>query len=330
MYIDGRVEVRLEGGAEHEIPPSGFFRGIANLVSEGSWNHAEKVEAVDLLHFGHVVHEALVEVGCIQVIRIGLGDRVLFENLYPEGDHFAEAMASLDGLTQTQNTASLTLDLVYKAEDTFLSYVIDVSFCQAHQSRRPPVAIAVRAVPTGLKRQLSESDSAYAQRVATARIPGVASLEQKTSDFLQKTVLAIRKRQPAIATDIKVGHRGLKVQGMDDTISRVTYGQPLYGFDPYQDLGYFWMYRAIRDQRSYSGSSSTYVDYGSSSWGSNSDSGSTAMAGSDAGYMVGDFIGDAIDSGGFDSGDTDGGGSDGDGGSDGGGDGGGGDGGGGD
>jgi hypothetical protein len=322
MYIEGLVEVRLEGGVEQVIPPSGFFRGIANLVTEGSWDHCEKVEAVDLLNFGHTLHEALTGAGCSQVVRACVGDRALFENLNPQGDHFAEAMAALDRLAPTQNTASLTLDLVYKAEDAFLSYVIDVSFCQAHQARRPPVIISVRAVPTGLKRQPSERDDVYAHRAATTRVPGLPALEQRVTDFLERIVAAILKRQPATVTDIKVGHRGLRVKGMDDTYSRVAYGQPLYGFDPYQDLAYFWMYNDIRNHRRYGGSSSGYVDSGSLSWSSHSDHGGTSTIGSDAGYMVGDFIGDAIDAGGFDAGDSGGD-------SDGGGDGGGGDGGGG-
>ncbi|MBC8063600.1 MAG: hypothetical protein H7Y17_02120 [Chlorobia bacterium] len=294
MYIEGRLEADLVGGIEKTIPPTGIFRGLANLVTELSWEHHEKVEATDCLHFAHTIHQALVAVRCNRVVRIALGDRTVYENKSEAGDHFAEALAALDKIQLPRSFEPLALNLVYSADDGLLNYRIDVTFSQVHAARKPGVLVMARAVPSGLRRGASESDSAYAQRSASARIPGFEGLEHKMEDFLLRLLAEIMKIQPVRLLKVEAKRRGAKMKNIDNAQLQVLPGHPLYGFNPHHDLSYFWLYGEIRDARtSYSGSTG---DGGFSSWGSSD------VAGHDAGFFVGDFIGDAIDSGGFDGG----------------------------
>lgn len=294
MYIEGKLEADLTGGVEKAIPPTSIFRGLANLVTELSWEHHEKVETMDCLHFAHTIHEALVAVGGKRIIRVALADRVVYENKSETGDHFSEALTRLDKIQLGHIFEPLALNLVYSASDGTMNYIVDVTFSQVHEARKPGVLLKVQAVPSQLRREVQESNLAYARRSASARIPGIEALERRLEDFLLRLFAELQKHQPLRLKKVQSNRRPAKMKDIDGAQLQVLPGHPLYGFDPFYDLSYFWLYEDIRDARAnHSGSLS---DSGATSWGSGDSSGH------DAGFCVGDFIGDAIDSGGFDGG----------------------------
>src|SRR5678816_1038025 len=124
MVIVGRMSFHLVGAGDIDQVPEGFFAGVANVLTKGSWVAHEKHERFRLVQFTEIAHQALAELGVTNLIRISLGAETIYERRMPGGDAFHEAMNQLNHRISAgyELDEHLAFDLVYRHEDDVMSY----------------------------------------------------------------------------------------------------------------------------------------------------------------------------------------------------------------
>src|SRR5262249_1168613 len=155
MYLRGTIEIDLTGTEVRLRPPSGFFRGVGNLMTGGRWGTREEHESYKLLALAQAAHRVLGDLGVQDVIRIAVGDNVIYEDFNQRPDDFEPAMEELrrriemDGL---ELGSQGEFDLLLSHDDGILKKTIDLDFRRDHKPGEWPLAIRVPAIPVELRR----------------------------------------------------------------------------------------------------------------------------------------------------------------------------------
>src|SRR5215475_10266385 len=80
MYLQGKLTIDLTGTRLEMHTPRNFFGGLANLLTRGHWGTPEAMETYKLLAFVQSANRALRQLGVQNVIRVTLGDDVIYED----------------------------------------------------------------------------------------------------------------------------------------------------------------------------------------------------------------------------------------------------------
>src|SRR5262245_54974235 len=247
MYLKGTIEIDLTGTEVTLRPPSGFFRGVANLMTGGRWGTRAEHETYKLLSLTQAVYRVLDDLGVRDVIRIAVGPTVIYEDFQQRPDDFEPAMEELrrriemDGL---ELGAGGEFDLLPSHDDGLLKKVIDLDFRRDHQPGEWPLAIRVTAIPVELRREPDETDAAF-----EARLRGVLEDQSEYDRFHDRLETRLR----AFLEEIVAGLSGrLGIENVRVTVqteiprggafpdSYTAFGGPFYGYDPTLDLAYLW------------------------------------------------------------------------------------------
>jgi hypothetical protein len=282
MYLKGTIEIDLTGTEVRLRPPSGFFRGVGNLMTGGRWSTREEHETYKLLALTQAAHRVLGDLGVNDVIRIAVGPTVIYEDFNQRPDDFEPAMEELrrriemDGL---ELGSQGEFDLLLAHDDGLLKKTIDLDFHRDHQPGEWPLAIRVTAIPAELRRQPDETDEAF-----EARLRGVLAdqaeydrfhdrLETRLRAFLDEIVAGLRGRLGIENVRVSVQTEIMRA-GYSDGYT--AFGGPFYGYDPTLDLAYLWLWSDLMGtgwhQRE-------YADGGFGGWADSSPTGIFAPAG---------------------------------------------------
>lgn len=271
MYLRGRLTLNLRGTCLQLRPPNGFFQGIANLITQGKWQTKEEVETYKLLSFTQSVYNVLTGLGVKNVIRVALGEEVIYEDLQDNPNDLEIALKSLQSRLEggMEPDPHSEFDMVLKYNDGILTYVIDLDFLRVHKVGVPPVTLLVTAVPNELRREENEAEEVYQERVlqyfqnqesfdsALARWQGQFEvfLEQIRDRFL--TCLGIQ--------DVRLETRTVLPHSRSrEALENYTrFGYPLYGFDLLTDLAYLLLWDWIWNRYRFRVYDVYYGDYGS-------------------------------------------------------------------
>jgi hypothetical protein len=249
MYLKGTIEIDLTGTEVTLRPPSGFFRGVGNLMTGGRWGTREEHETYKLLALSQAIHRVLVDLGVRDVIRVAVGPTVIYEDFNQRPDDFEPAMEELrrriemDGLELGPNGE---FDLLLSHEDDILKKTLDLDFRREHRPGEWPLAIRVTGIPVELRRQPDETDEAF-----EARLRGVLAgqgeydrfrerLETRLRAFLDEIVAGLRGRLGIENVRVTVQTEMLRGRAFPDQYT--AFGGPFYGYDPTWDLAYLWLW----------------------------------------------------------------------------------------
>ena len=95
MYLQGKLTIDLTDTQIEMRPPRNFFGGLANLLTQGHWGTPEALETYKLLAFVQSANRALRQLGVQNVIRVALGDEVIYEDQDDTPDDLTTAMQTL-------------------------------------------------------------------------------------------------------------------------------------------------------------------------------------------------------------------------------------------
>lgn len=340
MYLQGTIGLELVGGSTIYERPHGLMAGIGNLLSQGSWQRCETEEAVAHQALMSAVHDSLAAIGVADTLRVQVGDVTVFEGTEGSGAAYATAAEALqNGEKQGLFTEPhRTLTVVYAYQDDLLRYVVHAQYNRTHTSKEHALMLDIYASPLALRRRIGETDDAYVERVTTVDRPLPATAyRDRLEAFMDRLVAEFEERVPAVQS--KRASRVAVIRDANDARlqSMAAYGGPMYGFDPYDDLGYLLMFDVIQRQMMMdsmwnASGGGWFFDYGTPGYGADygisgtdqsdlgwsdagqgggwSDVGGAAVGG-DVGWGGGDS-GGGFDGGGFDRGGGDSGGGGGD------------------
>jgi hypothetical protein len=281
MYLQGRLTIDLEGTQVQLSPPRNFFGGLANLLTKGRWETPEELETHKLFAFVQSAHRALVKLGVNNVVRVAVGEDVIYEDPQDVPDDFALAMQALQKRLSLgwEPDPRAEFDLVLKHDDGVLNYVIDLDFTRQHAVGVDPIAVTVTAVPSELRRGEGEEAGSYQQRISqhfetqekfdAARARWETRLEMFLNDIADhfRTSLGVEKVH-LTTQNVLPQHRG------DEALSGLTsFGYPLYGYDPFHDLAYLMLWDSMWERHRfhvgnmYYGDAGSYSYIGDTGWG---------------------------------------------------------------
>jgi hypothetical protein len=252
MYLKGTIEIDLTGTEVRLRPPSGFFRGVASLMTGGRWGDREEHETYKLLALTQAAHRVLSDLGVRDVIRIAVGSTVVYEDFNQRPDDFEPAMEELrrriemDGL---ELGSQGEFDLLLAHDDGLLKKTIDLDFHRDHKPGEWPLAIRVTAIPVELRRAPDETDEAF-----ETRLRGVLAdqeeydrfhdrLETRLRAFLDEIVAGLRERLGI--ENVRVWVRTEIMRGGAYSDRYTAFGGPFYGYDPTLDLAYLWLWSGL-------------------------------------------------------------------------------------
>lgn len=333
MVIVGNMSFHLVGAGDIDEVPAGFFSGVANVLTKGSWVSHEKQERFRHVQFTQIVHQTLADLGITDLLRISLDREVIYERRVAGGDPFQEAMTRLSERVAAgyEMDEHLAFDLVYRYEDEAMTYVIRLDFVRRHDQRHEPLTIRVVASPRELRRESDEKNEAYVVRARSAGV-SVDTAEAHVAQLLARMRDALSEHLvgQSVRTDLR--KKMIRANSAEDLYQFTQFPGMLYGYSAYNDLSYIWLMPEIRNQKradhGHYDSGSSFTDGGSSYSGahhSSHDGGggwfdSASSSGWDSGFSGGGHGGGGGDSwgdgGGSDGGGGDGGGGDGGGGGD--------------
>jgi hypothetical protein len=249
MYLKGTIEIDLTGTEVTLRPPSGFFRGVANVMTGGRWGTREEHETYKLLALSQAVHRVLGDLGVRDVIRLAVGPTVIYEDFNQRPDDFEPAMEELrrriemDGLELGPRGE---LDLLLAHDDGILKKTIDLDFHRDHKPGEWPLAIRVTAIPVELRREPEETDEAFETRLRSMLADQEAydrfhdRLETRLRAFLDEIVAGLRGRLGI--ENVRVSVQTEIPRGGAFPASYTGFGGPFYGYDPTLDLAYMWLW----------------------------------------------------------------------------------------
>ncbi len=271
MYLRGRLTLDLRGTRLQLKPPEGFFQGIANLLTQGRWQTKEEVETYKLLSFIQSVYNILAELGVKNVIRVALGEEVLYEDFQDTPNDLEIALKSLQSRLEEgmEPDPRSEFDMVLKHNDGVLTYVIDLDFLRVHKVGVPPVTVLVTAVPSELRREEMEAEEAYQERVLQY-FQNQESFDSALTRWQEQFEAFIEQIRDRFLTylgiqDVKLETRTILPHSRNrealETYAR--FGYPLYGFDLLTDLAYLLLWDWMWDRYRFRVYDVYYGDYGS-------------------------------------------------------------------
>ncbi len=252
MYLTARITIDLSNTAVELRPPSNFFGGVASVLTKGRWSTQEEIETYKLLAFAQSTYRALRDVGVSDVLRVAIGNEVIYEDFDERPDDFELAMEELERRLRrgVEPEPTKRLDLVLRHQDNVLTYVIDLSFRREHKLGEHPVDIRITAVPAELRRLTDETNAAHEQRMkaqfetqeqlddATARWRAQLDRFVATLEGHFSSTLGIDGVTTLVSTAIP------SERGRISLAHALTYGLPFYGF-AMADLLYLSMWDLI-------------------------------------------------------------------------------------
>ncbi len=256
MYLQGKLTIDLTDTQIEMRPPRNFFGGLANILTRGHWGTPEAMETYKLLAFAQSANRALRQLGVQNVIRVALGDDVIYEDKDDTPDDFTTAMKALqDKIVQGyEPDPHVEFDLVLKHDDGVLSYVIDIDFIREHQVGVDPIAITVTATPSPLRRSTEEDQEAYQQRIS-GYFETQDRFDKAVDAWEEHLVSFLNQIADHFRTNFGVDHFHIKTRKIWPAASDAerqqaltTFGAPLYGYDPVYDLSHIWMWETLRTQ----------------------------------------------------------------------------------
>ena len=240
MYLQGKLTIDLTDTRIEMRPPRNFFGGLANLLTRGHWGTSEAMETYKLLAFVQSANRALRQLGVQNVIRVALGEDVIYEDKDDTPDDLALAMQTLqDKVAQGyEPDPHAEFDMLLKHDDGDLLYVIDLDFVREHQVGVDPIVMRVTATPSPLRRRKEEDQDAYQQRISSyfetqdRFDQAVDAWEERLTSFLNQIADHFR-------ANFGIAHLHIKTRKIwpdaSDAMERqtlTTFGSPLYGYDP--------------------------------------------------------------------------------------------------
>lgn len=262
MYLVGQVVLDLKGGTVQLRPPANFFGGVANLLTQHSWETRDQMETYKLLSLTQSANRALMNMGVNDVVRVAVGNEVVYEDLELRADDFDAAIRALeDRLQQGFNPDPCSeFDLILRYQDDVLTYVIDLDFVREHHVGEHPLAITVTAVPVELRREQGvdrNANDTYEARIA----PLFASQEafdtaqerwkQQLEGFLDRIAEHFRTNLGISQVSKDVVWVLPRRRDWDSLVTRTGFGYPLYGFDPGTDLAYILLWDTLWRQHEF-------------------------------------------------------------------------------
>ncbi len=256
MYLQGKLTIDLTDTQIEMRPPRNFFGGLANLLTQGHWGTPEALETYKLLAFVQSANRALRQLGVQNVIRVALGDEVIYEDQDDTPDDLTTAMQTLqDKIAQGyEPDPHVEFDMVLKHDDGVLSYVIDLDFVREHRVSVEPIVMRVTATPSPLRRSAEEEQDAYQQRISgyfetrDRFDEAVGAWEEHLVSFLNQIADHFRTNFGIAHFHIKTRRIWPDASDAEGHQAFTTFGAPLYGYDPMYDLAHLWMWETLRTQ----------------------------------------------------------------------------------
>lgn len=246
MYLQGTISINLKGTQVRIRPPSSFFSGIANLVTKGTWSESFQQETFKLMALAQAIYHILQECGVRDVIRVAVGDSVIYEDFEHLPDDLNLAMEALrhkveDGLDLGYLEK---FDLSLEHDDGALSYVIDCGIYREHRPGMDPIVIRITGISSQLKRRPDESTETYYARTKRYFDTQEAfnqfrqQLEARFETFLDQLKAAFSHRLGIEQIQADMETRVVrKMEGDTANWEAYTgYGGPFYGYDAMNDL----------------------------------------------------------------------------------------------
>ncbi len=95
MYFTSTVTVDLQGTQAQVKPPTGFFHGLARLATGTSWVETRDRETFMLMGLVQGLNRVLRANGVNNVVRVAVGDQLIYEDKDDVPDDFELAMSEL-------------------------------------------------------------------------------------------------------------------------------------------------------------------------------------------------------------------------------------------
>jgi hypothetical protein len=259
MYLQGKLTIDLTDTDIEMRPPRNFFGGLANLLTRGHWGTPEAMETYKLLAFVQSANRALRQLGVQNVIRVALGDDVIYEDKDDTPDDLATAMQTLqDKVSQGyEPDPHVEFDMLLKHDDGALNYVIDLDFVREHQVDVDPIVMTVTATPSPFQRRREEDEDTYQQRISwyfetrDRFDQAVNAWEERLTSFLNQIADHFRTNFGIAGIDIKTWRMWPDARDPERPQALTMFGAPLYGYDPTYDLAHMWLWETLRAQHSF-------------------------------------------------------------------------------
>lgn len=281
MYFRGRVLIDLSGATVVLRQPANFFGGLANLLTQGSWQTKEEMETHKLLAFSQCANRALRALGVKNAVRVSIGKDVIYEDFRQTDDDFDAALETLQDMLSRghEPDPSSEFDLVLKHDDGVLNYVIDLDFVREHRTGIHPVAITVTAVPSELRRGDGEDDRSYRQRVKS-HLRDQQSFDEAQErweahfdGFLDQIADHFRTNIGVVGARVETQSVLLRRRDADALNTYTSFGYPLYSYGPATDLAYLGMWDSLWEEHNlrvrnahYGDPGGPYASTGDSGW----------------------------------------------------------------
>ena len=274
MYLRGTASINLKGTQVQLMLPKDFFGGVANLIRKGSWLDTDarvQQETFKLMAVVQSTNEVLRECGVDNVVRVAIGDTVIYEDFENVPNDLDLAMEAL----QRKVKEGLELgyldrfDYILKRDDGVLSYVIDFDIYRQHRPDVDPIVIHITALSSELKRKGDESTEAYSARTERYFASQEAfdqfrqRLQTHFEEFLKRIKEGFKRRLGIegiqVETETRVVRKQRSVEA-GDYEEYIDYGYPFYGYDSESDLYYLWYWHNLTEAQALHQSNFTYVE----------------------------------------------------------------------
>ena len=251
MYFTSAVTVDLQGTQVQLKPPTSFFGGIANVVTGGSWAEKSDRETFTLMALVQSLNRVLRANGVDNVVRIAVGDKLIYEDSKHVEDDFQVAMGEM--VRQVEGGLDLEgMDqfvFVLEHDDDVLRYVIEFDVCREHRHNVDPISVKITAVSSALRRGQAESGNDFYLRAGAYFASQEAldgfqgELARRFADFTGRVRDGLAKELGV--EQIRVDRQTRVARTPDNWTPYTAYGQPFYGYDALWDLCYMDMWQAL-------------------------------------------------------------------------------------
>lgn len=252
MYLQGKISIDLRDTGIKLQPPKNFFGGVANLLTKQSWSTPYQQETFKLMAVAQAVNKILRDSNIDDVIRIAIGQTVVYEDFESVPNDFELAMQKL----QREIKVGLDLgflekfDLIFQHNDGLLNYIIDFDIYREHEKDRSPIEARFTAVSSELKKEPDETQDEYVERTKEyfscqeAFDQFRTQAETNFEQFLNKIAEPFKGEfvdEVKIETQLRVVKKEKSVL-INSSMPDMGYGSEFYGFDPTYDLYYltYW------------------------------------------------------------------------------------------
>lgn len=291
MYIKGNISIDLKDTMIKIYPPKNFFGGVANLMKKGSWSANDECETFKIMALAQSIYRILKDMGVNNVVRVALGNVLIYEDPKNKLDDFPLAMEALQKkIEQGLDLGPLErFKLVLKHDDDILSYVIVFNIVKEHKHGEYPITVSITAVSSKLHREMNEQKDDYFER-----IKDYFSSQNNFDNFRNEFEERFKSFFDSICDGfntklgIQIGRinkrwktRFIRKEKEGDIEQNwflyTSYGGPFYGFSSLWDLYFLSLWTDLFYAQGYEASQFEYVnldgtvltDVGDTSWSSN-------------------------------------------------------------